>query len=63
MVVNGSPYEGVGKTVMEMVHDLGFREDRIVVEYNGDILPKDSWTEVYLTAADRLEVVTFVGGG
>ncbi|HHW39161.1 MAG TPA: sulfur carrier protein ThiS [Bacillales bacterium] len=35
----------------------------IVVEHNGEIIPKDTYQEVLLTNEDTLEVVTFVGGG
>ena len=36
---------------------------RIAVELNGDILPKYSYSDTMLKDGDRLEVVTFVGGG
>ena len=35
----------------------------IAVELNGDILPKYSYSDTMLKDGDRLEVVTFVGGG
>ena len=37
--------------------------DRIVVEYNGKILSKADWESTRVSAADTMEVVTFVGGG
>ena len=36
---------------------------RIAVEMNGDILPKYSYSDTMLKDGDRLEVVSFVGGG
>ncbi|MCL5257537.1 MAG: sulfur carrier protein ThiS [Chloroflexi bacterium] len=36
---------------------------RVVVELNGDILPRDSYGTVLLKPGDVLEVVHFVGGG
>ena len=36
---------------------------RIAVELNGDILPKYEYSDTMLKDGDRLEVVTFVGGG
>jgi thiamine biosynthesis protein ThiS len=35
----------------------------IVVERNGEIVPKDTYQEVLLNNEDTIEVVTFVGGG
>lgn len=63
MKVNGSTYNYEGQTVQEVLEALAFRMDRIVVEYNGKILSKADWEATRVSAADTLEVVTFVGGG
>lgn len=63
MKVNGRSYEYTGQTVQEVLEILQFRLDRIVVEYNGKILSKSDWTSTRVSAADTMEVVTFVGGG
>ena len=36
---------------------------RVAVEKNKDVVPKKSYDETTLLAGDRVEVVTFVGGG
>lgn len=36
---------------------------RVVVEYNGRIVPAKEWAETILAPQDRLEIVAFVGGG
>ena len=63
MKVNGNNYEYTGQTVQEVLEALQFRLDRTVVEYNGKILSKSDWTSTRVSAADTMEVVTFVGGG
>ena len=63
MKVNGNNYEYTGQTVQEVLEALQFSLDRIVVEYNGKILSKSDWTSTRVSAADTMEVVTFVGGG
>ena len=63
MKVNGVTYQYEGKTVQEVLEALAFRMDRIVVEYNGKILSKTDWESTRVSAADTMEVVTFVGGG
>ena len=63
MKVNGRSYEYTGRTVQEVLETLQFRLDRIVVEYNGKILSKSDWISTRVSAADTMEVVTFVGGG
>ena len=50
-------------TVAEYLEQNQYQVKRIAVELNGDILPKYSYSEKMLKDGDRLEVVTFVGGG
>jgi sulfur carrier protein len=39
------------------------KADRVAVELNRDIVPRDRWTQTALAEGDRLEIVHFVGGG
>jgi len=50
-------------TLAALVETLGMKADRVAVELNRDIVPRDRWTETRLNEGDRLEVVHFVGGG
>ena len=50
-------------TVAENLEQNQYQVKRIAVELNGDILPKYSYSDTMLKDGDRLEVVTFVGGG
>ncbi len=46
-----------------LVELLGMKSDRVAVELNREIVPRDRWAETPLKDGDRLEVVHFVGGG
>jgi sulfur carrier protein len=50
-------------TLTALVGILGMKPDRVAVELNRDIVPRDRWPETPLNEGDRLEVVHFVGGG
>ncbi len=50
-------------TLAAVVEILGMKADRVAVELNRDIVPRDRWPETQLNEGDRLEVVHFVGGG
>lgn len=50
-------------TLVALVESLGMKADRVAVELNRDIVPRDRWAETQLNDLDRLEVVHFVGGG
>jgi len=50
-------------TLAALVENLGMKADRVAVELNRDIVPRDRWADTTLKDGDRLEVVHFVGGG
>ena len=52
-----------GKTAEELILYRGYRTNLIAVEYNGEILPKDKYSQTILKENDCIEVVSFVGGG
>ena len=37
--------------------------DKIAIELNGQIVPKAKYAQTILNPNDKLEIVTFVGGG
>lgn len=63
VMINGA-MQDVEKTVLsDVLRELGFGTQAVAVELNGEILSMDSYTSTVITATDRLEIVTFVGGG
>jgi len=50
-------------TLAALVEILGMKADRVAVELNRDIVPRDRWAATQLQEGDRLEIVHFVGGG
>lgn len=50
-------------TLADLVETLGMKQDRVAVELNRDIVPRDRWAETRLNDGDRIEIVHFVGGG
>jgi len=50
-------------TLAALVELLNMKPDRVAVELNREIVPRDRWSETLLNEADHLEVVHFVGGG
>lgn len=47
----------------DILQQLGFNPRLIAVEYNGEILHRQFWSDTKVQEGDRLEVVTIVGGG
>ena len=50
-------------TLKTVVLALALKGDRVAVELNGQIISRESWEQVQVSNADRLEIVHFVGGG
>jgi thiamine biosynthesis protein ThiS len=50
-------------TLAALVETLGMKSDRVAVELNLDIVPRDRWSSTELSEGDNLEIVHFVGGG
>ncbi len=61
--INGESYDFAGLSVSEMLEKLNFSKDRIAVEINLEIVPKDSYLTRVLNDEENVEVVSFVGGG
>ena len=61
--VNGMELDLAGKTVSEYLATTNYDQKRIAVERNGDIVFKSQYDVTLLEDGDRLEVVSFVGGG
>jgi sulfur carrier protein len=53
----------VGTTVSGLIAELGLADRRVAVERNREVVPRAQHPSTVLAADDRLEVVTFVGGG
>lgn len=64
VIVNGTPREiAPGTTIAQLVAELNLKTDRIATERNLHVVPKASYAQTTLVEGDKLEIVTFVGGG
>lgn len=52
-----------GLTLALLLEWLKVPADRVAVEHNLEIVPRDRWSALLIAGGDRLEVVHFVGGG
>ncbi len=54
---------GEGATVLSLLRELSLPETRVAVERNLSIVRKAEFADTALCEGDRIEIVTFVGGG
>ena len=63
LTINGEPQVSSAETLGALVAGLGMKPDRVAIELNREIVPRDQWPQTPLHDGDRLEIVHFVGGG
>jgi thiamine biosynthesis protein ThiS len=63
LIINGEPRVVSADTLSALVEQLEMKADRVAIELNRQIVPRDQWPQTALKDGDRLEVVHFVGGG
>jgi thiamine biosynthesis protein ThiS len=62
--VNGKPMRvPTGSTLAQLLASLGLDKGRLAVELNLRVVPRAEHEGLRLNHGDKLEVVTFVGGG
>ncbi|MFZ5969622.1 MAG: sulfur carrier protein ThiS [Bacillota bacterium] len=64
MFVNGKEMElPAAITIAQLLEKLSLRQDTVVVEVNLQIVSKDEYGVWLLQGDDKVEIVSFVGGG
>lgn len=61
--INGEMCDKSGKSITEMLAEMGINIKQVAVELNEEIVPKAKYDETILKDGDHVEVVRFVGGG
>ena len=52
-----------GYSLSEILSQLGYKNNTVIVELNNLIINCESWREKIVKDGDKLEVVSIVGGG
>jgi sulfur carrier protein len=63
MIINGTEMDFERVTITQLLEKLDLEEEKVVVEVNFQIIPKEKYEEYVLNKADKVEIVSFVGGG
>jgi thiamine biosynthesis protein ThiS len=64
ILLNGYSYEYADSiSAYDLLIYLGFNTKLILIDYNGSILQKEQWEQVFLENNDCIEIITLAGGG
>lgn len=64
LLLNGEERDVAGVvTIADLVTSLGLDARKVAVERNLEIAPRSTYAYTALADGDRIEIVTFIGGG
>ncbi len=64
MIINGKPVVlPAAISLSELLEQRGYKANLVAVELNGHIVKRSTYASTMLTDVDKLEIVSFVGGG
>ena len=64
LIINGEDRQfDSALTISALLDRLGMKPDRVAVELNRELVPRERWATTQLSDDDKLEIVHFVGGG
>lgn len=64
LIVNGTPHQHQGDgTLLSLLQEMGAIPERVAVMVNDEVIPRANRTAVTLKENDRIEVLSFCGGG
>ena len=63
ITVNGKSENITAGDIAAYVRDKGLEPESLVVEHNGRVIISGQWADTTLCDGDRLELLSFVGGG
>jgi thiamine biosynthesis protein ThiS len=64
LLLNGEERDvGEVRTIADLVASLGLDARKVAVERNLEIAPRSTYADTALSDGDRIEIVTFIGGG
>ena len=64
IVLNGKKFELKKKdTIAQLLKKIDIRSSKVAVEVNKVVIPKEKYKYFKFSDKDRVEIVTFIGGG
>ena len=61
--VNGEEVLFTEESLADLINHLKINDEMIAIELNGEIIYEEKYDESLLHDGDRIEIVSFVGGG
>jgi len=63
VLVNGKEMDFDNISILELLNNLNLDMNKVVVEVNLEIISKEGYSDYILNKEDKIEIISFVGGG
>jgi len=64
IVLNGKKFEVKKKdTITQLLKKIDIKSSKVAIEVNKVVIPKEKYRDFKFKKNDKVEVVTFIGGG
>ena len=64
IVLNGKKFEiSTSTTINQLLRKINIKSSKVAVEVNKVVIPKEKYKYFKFSNKDRVEIVTFIGGG
>ena len=63
IALNGEPRDTTARSVSDLVAELRLPAATLLIEHNGDALPRSEWPVRALAEDDRIELLRIAAGG
>ncbi len=63
MIINGKTIQAKELRLKDYIKEQNLKMEFIALELNGRILPREEFEHIVLKENDKVEIVSFVGGG
>jgi sulfur carrier protein len=63
ITLNGKKTDFSGENIADLIEKFKLNPAGVAVEQNGEIVHREKYKDASLREGDRIEIVTFVGGG
>ena len=64
VTINGKTESiAAGISLQSLLKLFGIQSERVAIEYNREIIDRNQFDALQMKEGDRLEIITFVGGG
>lgn len=61
--LNGKIVTTGSLTLKDLIEQSGFNSESLIAELNFEVIRQDQWANTRINEGDRIELLSFVGGG